>query len=441
MDKLVSYYQQHIDINQARVRNLLERENLDGLVIHSGQAKRQFLDDMDYPFKCNPLFKAWLPVTDNPNCWLIVNGNDKPKLVFYRPKDFWHKVPEEPQDFWVEQFDIELLEKPDQVEALLPYDKANFAYLGEQLEVARALGFERINPEEVLNFLHYHRAYKTDYEHVCLREANRLAVAGHKAAKAAFYAGKSEYDIQQAYLQATGHGENDVPYNNIIALNENAAILHYMHVDRTVYEEGDRHSFLIDAGASFNGYAADITRTYSYREDEFAELINAVNAMQLKMAEGLKPGLNYGDLHVQCCEQLAQILSDFKFVNLSADEIIKQGIVGTFFPHGLGHHLGLQVHDMGGFMADERGTHKPAPAGYPNLRCTRDIETGMVFTIEPGLYFIDSLLKDLSETEQGQYVNWEKVDSFRKFGGIRIEDNVIVHRERNENMTRDLDLA
>lgn len=123
MDKLASLYQQHIVENQSRARKVLERENLDGLVIHSGQAKRQFLDDLSYPFKCNPLFKAWLPVTDNPNCWLIINGRDKPTLVFYRPKDFWHKVPDEPNDFWTDQFEICLLEQPNQVEALLPYDR------------------------------------------------------------------------------------------------------------------------------------------------------------------------------------------------------------------------------------------------------------------------------------------------------------------------------
>lgn len=441
MDKLVSSYQQHILENQTRVAAVLARENLEGLVIHSGQNKRQFLDDNNYPFKVNPLFKAWLPVTDNPNCWLILNGADKPKLIFYLPQDFWHKVPDEPQEFWAEQFDIQLLETPEQVEHLLPQDKSKIAYLGEHLEVAKALGFEEINPEAVLNYLHFYRAYKTDYEHMCLREANRLAVAGHQAAKAAFYAGASEFDIQQAYLRACGHCENDVPYSNIVALNQNAAILHYTHFDRQAPKNAELHSFLIDAGASFNGYAADITRTYSYREDEFAELISAVNEAQIALADGLKPGLNYADLHIQCHHKLAQILHQFKFVNLPSDEICQQGLVAPFFPHGLGHHLGLQVHDVGGFMADERGTHIKAPDDHPFLRCTRDIDAGMVFTIEPGLYFIESLLKDVANTTQGKYVNWDKVDSFRKFGGIRIEDNVIVHRERNENMTRELNLG
>lgn len=439
MDKLAEYYQEHIKELQVRTKNVLQREGLNALIIHSGQAKRQFLDDMDYPYKVNPQFKAWLPVIDNPNCWLVVNGEDKPKLIFYRPKDFWHKVPDEPNDFWAAEFDIQLLEKAEQVEQLLPYDKTGIAYIGEYIEVAKALGFESINPEEVMNYLHYHRAYKTSYELTCLRESNRIAVLGHEAARDAFLAGGSEFEINCAYHSATLQGDNDAPYGSIIALNRNAAILHYTQLDRTA--PADKRSFLIDAGANFNGYASDITRTYAFKENEFAELIAAMNKMQLELCAGLKPGMKYGDLHIECHLKTAQILSDFKFVNLSAEAIVEQKITATFFPHGLGHHLGLQVHDMGGFMADERGTHMSPPEGHPFLRTTRVIEPRQVFTIEPGLYFIESLLAELANSEQGKYINWEKVDSFRQFGGIRIEDNVIVHRERNENMTRDLGLA
>ena len=435
-----SLYQAHIAELQLRTRRLLERENLDALVIHSGQTLRKFLDDMDYPFKANPLFKAWLPVVDNPHCWLIVDGVTKPKLIFYRPKDFWHKVPDEPHDFWAEQFDIQLLDKANKVETLLPYDKARLAYLGENLEVARALGFTELNPEPVLNSIHFYRAYKTPYEQACLRIANSMAVAGHNAAKAAFYAGGSEFDIQLAYLAAVRQSENEVPYGNIIALNQNCAILHYTALERKSPQQ--RNSFLIDAGAEFHGYAADITRTYSFNpQDEFGSLISAVNEVELQLVDGLKPGLKYGELHVQCHQKIAQILQQFDFVRLSADAIAESQITRTFFPHGLGHHLGLQVHDVGGFMADERGTHVAAPESHPYLRCTRTIEPNMVFTIEPGLYFIDSLLADLAATEFDKYINWSKVDAFRQYGGIRIEDNIIVHQGHNENMTRDLKLA
>lgn len=438
----VSYqalYPAHIAELQQRVQQLLTRENLDALVIHSGQTKRRFLDDMDYPFHVNPQFKAWLPVIDNPHCWLIVDGVNKPKLIFYRPKDFWHKVPDEPNDYWAEQFDIQLLEKAESVESLLPYDKANLAYIGEYIEVAQALGFNEINPESVLNYLHYHRVYKTPYELACLRIANKIAVNGHQAAKSAFFAGGSEFDIQQAYLTAVEQTENEVPYGNIVALNRNAAILHYTGLERAL--PAQRHSFLIDAGASFNGYAADITRTYSaIRKNEFAELIAAVNQAQLTLNDQLKPGAKYGDLHVNCHQYIAEILQQFDFVKLTPEAIVEQKITRSFFPHGLGHHLGLQVHDVGGFMADERGTSVAAPTEHPYLRCTRAIEANMVFTIEPGLYFIDSLLADLAKTDANKYINWQKIDQFRQYGGIRIEDNIIVHRERNENMTRELKL-
>ncbi len=100
MNKLASLYAEHIAILQQRTRTLLEQENLEGIIIHSGQAKRQFLDDLNYPFKVNPHFKAWLPVLDNPHSWMIINGVDKPKLIFYCPVDFWHKAPDEPSEYW-----------------------------------------------------------------------------------------------------------------------------------------------------------------------------------------------------------------------------------------------------------------------------------------------------------------------------------------------------
>lgn len=438
MSNFESTYKAHIDTLQQRTAEALQREGLDGLVIHSGQGKRLFLDDNHYPFKVNPQFKAWVPVVDNPNCWLVVDGKSKPKLIFYRPVDFWHKVPPEPNDFWTEHFDLVMLQQADAVEKHLPYDKPRYAYIGEYIEVAKALGFENVNPDRVLHYLHYQRAYKTDYELNCMREANKLAVAGHKAAAAAFHEGKSEFDINLAYAQASRQGDNDVPYNSIVALNEHAAILHYMQCDTDA--PAYNRSFLIDAGANFHGYAADITRTYSRENDRFAELIERVDKVTVTLGEALKPNVGYTDIHLLAHDGIAQILHDVGLVNLQPQDIVEQGITRTFFPHGIGHFLGLQVHDVGGQFNDDRGTPKPSPDDHPFLRCTRMVEPRQVFTIEPGLYFIDSLLADLKSTEASKYINWDTVDLYRPYGGIRIEDNIIVHRDKNENMTRDLDL-
>ena len=437
-NSLANSYPEHINRLQALTAKVLKSERIDALVIHSGQPIRQFLDDMDYPFKVNPQFKAWLPVVDNPHCWLVIDGESKPKLIFYRPVDFWHKVPDEPTDYWTESFDITYLKSPSEVGQLLPYDRSNLAYLGQNVDVAQALNFGHINPETVTNYLHYHRAYKSDYEKHCMREANRLAVTAHNAAKNAFLAGGSEYDIQQAYLAACQHAESETPYGNIVALNQNTAILHYTHFDKV---KPSKHlSFLIDAGASFNGYAADITRTYTTETNEFSELIQSVDNITLDMIDGLKPNASYVDLHLATHQRIAETLSQFNIIKVPAEQAVESELTRTFFPHGLGHHLGLQVHDVAGFMADERGTHIASPKSHPFLRTTRMIEADMVFTIEPGLYFIDSLLGDLKGTDKENMVNWDKVAEFKPFGGIRIEDNIIVHREKNENMTRDLGL-
>jgi Xaa-Pro dipeptidase len=431
-------YAEHIRVLQARTLEAIQRESIDGLIIHSGQGKVMFLDDNYYPYTVNPQFKAWLPVVNNPCCWLVVNGTDKPKLIFYRPEDFWHKVPPEPTEFWVEHFDIVYLKQANAVEMHLPYDKVKYAYVGEYIEVAKALGFEIINPDRVLNYLHWQRAYKTDYELECMRQANVIAVNAHRVAKSAFFDQKSEFDINSAYLRAARQGHNDLPYNNIVALNENAAILHYMQTNTDA--PSDFRTFLIDAGASYHGYAADITRTYCAKLHDFADMIKAVDALTIKLGEQMKPGLSYVEIQLAAHIGIAQILKDFGLVNLSAHDCVEQKITSTFFPHGIGHFLGLQVHDVAGHAGDDRGTPNPPPQNHPFLRCTRTIEAKQVFTIEPGLYFIDSLLAKLKGSEQSKYINWNVVDEFRPYGGVRIEDNIIVHRDRNENMTRELGL-
>ena len=209
-----------------------------------------------------------------------------------------------------------------------------------------------------------------------------------------------------------------------------------------VYEiqaPAQHRSFLIDAGANFSGYAADITRTYCDDSSaEFAEMIRAVDNITLTLADALKPNVAYSDLHLLAHDGIAKILQQFGIVNLDAGDIVNEGISKTFFPHGIGHFLGLQVHDVGGLINDDRGTPKPAPNEHPFLRCTRMVEPGQVFTIEPGLYFIPSLLAELKSTPQSKYINWDRVDAFKVYGGIRIEDNIVVHTSHNENMTREL---
>lgn len=437
-NNIVQLFRAHLDELQNRTREALTREAIDGLVIHSGQNKRQFLDDNQYPFYTNPHFKAWLPLVNHPNCWLVVNGVDKPKLIFYQPEDFWHVVPDLPNEYWVDSFDVVVLREAKKVEKFLPYDRSKFAYLGEYIEVAKALGFDLVNPDRVIQYLHFHRAVKTPYEQLCMREANLIAANSHLAAKQAFFDGKSEFEINLIYQQEALQNQSQLPYNNIIALNSNAAILHYMEQDTKRLRKN--LSFLIDAGASYQGYAADISRTYCNNNSDFADMIRAVDALCLSLVSMLKPGISYIDVHACAVIGVANILKEFQIVNLNTEQIIETDIVSTFFPHGVGHLLGLQVHDVSGHVVDDRGTPNPPPKQYPFLRCTRQVELGHVYTIEPGIYFIPSLLSRLQGSENSKYINWNMIAQLKQYGGIRIEDNVIVHQNRNENLSRNAGL-
>jgi Xaa-Pro dipeptidase len=147
--------------------------------------------------------------------------------------------------------------------------------------------------------------------------------------------------------------------------------------------------------------------------------------------------VNYPDLHMLAHRKVAELLREFGFVrSLDADGIVERRISSTFLPHGVGHFIGLQVHDVAGFAADALGTTIPKPEGHPYLRLTRVIEERQVFTIEPGFYFIPSLLAELKASGNAKYIDWEKVETFRKFGGIRIEDDVVVTAKGHENLTR-----
>ncbi len=426
-------YPEHIASLQRHYDQLLDQQGYDGLLIGSGSVSCYFLDDHSVPFKTSPQLQAWLPLNRHPECYLLLQRGQKPQLFYYNPTDFWHKPAGRPQGFWTAYFDIVEIQQASDVDSYLS-GLNNLAFAGENEARARQWGLTEINPQPLVAAMHWRRAVKSDYEIECLRRATTLAVAGHRAAAAEFEAGGSEFDIQMAYLAASGQREQELPYGNIVALNENAAILHYQHYEKT--RPTRRHAFLIDAGASYNGYASDITRTYSAEQGLFSELIGALDAAHLQLIGEIRTGRSFVDLHLAMVRSIATLLQQFGLVNASPDTQLEQGIVSTFFPHGLGHLLGLQVHDVGGLQADERGTPAPPPSAHPFLRLTRTLEAGMVFTVEPGIYFIDSLLSRLKESAAGAAVNWSLVDSLRACGGIRIEDNVLLTQQGTENLTR-----
>ncbi|SBV36726.1 Xaa-Pro dipeptidase [uncultured Stenotrophomonas sp.] len=426
-------YPDHLGVLARRADEALARGGFDHLVIPSGRLHYQLFDDRDYPYAVNPQFKSWLPLTRLPDSWLVYTPGKRPQLVYHQPHDYWHVVPAAPGGWWVEHFDIHVIRTPEEALALLPKDPARCAILGEPQS---ALGsFVPNNPQPVLDYLDYHRAFKTPYEIALMRQAQVHAVRGHRAAEAAFRAGASEFAIHMAYCSAVGQDANELPYGNIIALNEHAAVLHYTDLGQRTPQP--LRSFLIDAGASAHGYASDITRTYAAAgHDEFQALIDAVDAAQQKMCAAVRAGFDYKQLHIDAHLALMGILKDFGVITVSPEAALASGVSAAFFPHGIGHLIGAQVHDVAGFAASDRGGRIERPAGHPYLRMTRVLEPGMVVTIEPGVYFIDMLLNEVKKAGNAASVNWERVDFFRPYGGIRIEDEVLCTGRDADNLTR-----
>lgn len=429
------HYPDHVREIQSRHERALERAGASHAVIFAGAPRPVFLDDYNYPFKANPHFLSWVPLLSNPWSLVVCTPGEKPLLVYFQEKDYWHSPPADPTGFWTGEFDIRIVHTVADAAAQLPEDKDKCILIGEVQDETQSFGIERSNPKSALNILHRARGIKTEYEVACMRAASRRGARGHVAAEAAFRARATEFDIHLAYCRATQHTERDLPYGSIVALNEHAAVLHYQH--QSAQRPDEQLSFLIDAGARVNGYACDITRTHSFDNAEFAALIRRFDALQLGLVSEVRAGVNFAELHLTTHRRIAELLVEIDLARGSPEALIESGVTTAFYPHGLGHLLGLQVHDMGGFMADDEGTVIDPPSGHPYLRLTRDLEENQVLTIEPGLYVIDLLLADLAGTPAEKMINRSRVDWLRPFGGIRIEDNVRVTATGCENLTRD----
>jgi Xaa-Pro dipeptidase len=432
---LDALFASHLEGVCLRTARALEACGYSALLVHSGSLLPVFQDDRTYPFEVHAPFKVWAPLLEVPDCFLYFEPGRRPLLVFHQPEDYWYKPPAPPQGYWTRHFDIRPCRDRDEARRRLPSSLRATAYVGDELADVASWGVGDINPPHLIRHLDFPRAAKSPYELACLRQASRLGARGHLAAARAFEADASEFEIELAFLAGCGQREQELPYNPIVALNEGGAVLHYQVLEKT--RPAERHSLLIDAGAEFAGYASDITRTYSNRDADFSALIDRMDRMQQSLCSGIKAGVDWREVHLQAHRLLAGVLREADIVTCSADEAVATATTSVFLPHGIGHLLGLEVHDAGGFMRSPEGGDIPRPEGHPYLRLTRVLEEGFVVTMEPGLYFIPQLLAAARADGRSHHINWSRVDSLRKFGGIRIEDDLAVTAKGCENLTRD----
>jgi Xaa-Pro dipeptidase len=434
--RLADEYAAHLGIMERRLDEALRAAGFDGAVIFAGEPSVVFRDDQTQPFSAEPYFKAWLPLTDAAGSFLRLVPGQRPMLVYKQVDDYWHEPPEDPTGYWAQYFDIRIV-RSDADAKKLSGSGPRWVAVGDPAAIPQggsASTQPAQNESNFLNYLDFYRALKTHYELLCMRGAQAIAVRGHLAVAATVGNGVSELELQHTYCRATEQREAQLPYPNIIALNEHAATLHYQHLRSRA--PSVTRSLLIDAGATYNGYAADVTRTWVPAADDFGALVASMDALQQHVCREVRAGVDFVELHDLTHRLLGGLLREHGVVKCSAEEAAASGITRKFLPHGLGHLLGLQVHDAGGRQISPDGARREPPAQDPHLRLTRTLEPGFVVTIEPGLYFIPSLLKSLLEQHEGK-VNRGKIERLLPFGGIRIEDDVEVTADGCKNLTRD----
>ncbi|RDB43316.1 Xaa-Pro dipeptidase [Halomonas sp. DQ26W] len=420
----------HLDRLERHYAEVLSGLGLDGVALYSGHPAPHYGDDQFANFCAYGHFQHWTGQACLAHSWLLVCPGKRPILYLHAPDDFWHLPARLPQEAWVERVDV-VTGRFDAPPALPP---GRNAVIGDvDGTTAKALGGE-LNPAALLTALDEGRVRKSDFEVACIGRANRQAMAGHLAARNAFLAGAAELDVQLAYLQASRQRESDSPYGNIVGINAHAGVLHYQHYDTGTPK--NRYSLLVDAGLRYRGYCADITRTWAGPQADalFPALIEGVIQVQQRLIASLRPGVDFVALHERMHDMLAELLVEHRIVFSSPESAVAGGITRAFCPHGLGHLLGIQVHDVAGRRTAD-GTALTPPAAHPALRLTRELEAGMVVTMEPGLYVIPMLLEPLRAAPAGREVDWALVERLAPHGGIRIEDNVLVTPGAAENLT------
>jgi len=436
IDPCAAAYRAHLDALSEGTSAALAAHAWDALVIDAGvqQPKSRF-DDQSWPFRPAAAFAHWLPLSA-PGSALVARPGARPALVWHRPTDFW-EAPHPPEsDEFTREMDVHEVTTAAEVRArvrdLVPPGRV--AVLVESAGRAATVAPDADqNPPALVAALDDLRATKTAYEVACIAEANARAARGHDAVRAAFGAGGfSELDLHLRYLAATGQDDPETPYKNIVAQGAHAATLHHVAYART---DDGAASLLVDAGATRLGYHSDITRTWvrgaGVAVDAFAGLVAAVDLLQQRLCDGVARGRAYEELHDEAHLHVGLALREVGIWRGSPAEAVAKEVTAAFFPHGLGHSLGLQTHDVGCARVRPR-------ADNPWLRNTRRIDAGQVFTVEPGIYFIPALIAPLRQGPHAGSVDWATVDALAPFGGVRIEDDLHVKGDAvgHVNLTR-----
>lgn len=293
---------------------------------------------------------------------------------------------------------------------------------------------DRARTERLREALTHARRPKDEVEVERMRRAAAATAAGFARAGEAIAPGVTERSIQiEMEAEFFRHGAQRPAYDSIVGSGPNAAVFHFAPSQR---ECRPGEVVLIDAGAEVDGYASDVTRVFPVGDSlpaDMQDLYDVVLAAEKKGVEMCRDGQEYTEIHFQAALDMTQGLVDLGYLRGDPQSLVEQDVTALFFPHGVGHLVGLGVRDASGYLPGRQRSTRP---GLKNLRLNLPLRAGYTVTIEPGLYFVPALLEKPENRDRFRSeVVWEKVDPMIGRGGIRIEDNVLVTDGDPVNLT------
>uniref|UniRef100_A0A3Q1FS86 Xaa-Pro dipeptidase n=1 Tax=Acanthochromis polyacanthus TaxID=80966 RepID=A0A3Q1FS86_9TELE len=424
------------------------------VVLQGGEQKQRYCTDTDLLFRQESFFHWAFGVTE-PDCYGAIDV-DSGKSILFVPK-----LPESyatwmgeifSKDHFKEKYAVDEVQYACDVMHLLVMHSLIFMLFfspqrGQNTDsgsICREASFEGISRDRAGYSLLAavcvcSRLIKTDMELEVLRYTNRVSSEAHKLVMKNVKPGQKEYEMEslfQHYCYTKG-GMRHTSYTCICGTGNNSSVLHYGHAgapnDKTIVD-GDM--CLFDMGGEYYCYSSDITCSFpangKFTADQRA-IYEAVLKSSRAVMAAIKPGVKWTDMHRLADRVHLEELVKIGILHGSVEDMLKVHLGSVFMPHGLGHLLGIDVHDVGGYP---EGVDRVDEPGLRSLRMGRLVQERMVLTVEPGIYFINHLLDQaLADSTQSCFIDNQVLARFRGFGGVRIEDDIAVTADGIELLT------
>ncbi|KAL4766627.1 aminopeptidase P family protein [Aspergillus foveolatus] len=416
----------------------------DGLIYLVGKATINWGDsDQPRPFRQRRYF-YYLSGVDEADCYLTYDIRNDLLTIYVPNFSLQHAiwmgptltVEEARQRYDADRFRYYAALRSDLNSWVDQYNKDSPIYVLHSSQKPEISAKElRLDEKSLLPAMDAAREVKDEYEIRMIRKANEISALAHRNILQNIHRMSNESEIEGLFLDTcVSHGAKNQSYEIIAGSGPNAAVLHYVKNDEPL---NGRQLVCLDAGAEWNCYASDVTRTIplgkGWPSSHAKDIYAIVEEMQEECIKRVKPGLRFRDLH-----ELAHIIAIKGLQKLgvlkagTVEEIRRSGASSIFFPHGLGHHVGLEVHDV---------SEQPITANghlsreFVPQMSTPLLQEGMVITIEPGVYFNKLALKNSRSLPLAKYIDFDKAEQYIPIGGVRIEDDLLVTSTGYENLT------